>query len=130
MAHHTDSHAKIKQANAEFMAACARSDAAGMASLYTAKGQLLPAGFDAIEGREAIQKFWQTVIDMGIRSAVLETVELEPHGDIAIEVGLYKLLVAGGAVADRGKYVVIWKNEDGVWKLHRDIWTTSQPPAK
>jgi ketosteroid isomerase-like protein len=35
-----------------------------------------------------------------------------------------------GKVADRGKYVVIWKRVGGEWKLHRDIWTTSLPAAK
>jgi hypothetical protein len=34
-----------------------------------------------------------------------------------------------GKVLDKGKYIVIWKKEDGTWKLHRDIWTTSVPPA-
>jgi ketosteroid isomerase-like protein len=31
---------------------------------------------------------------------------------------------------DSGKYVVIWKREDGAWKLHRDIWTTSASPPQ
>jgi ketosteroid isomerase-like protein len=38
--------------------------------------------------------------------------------------------VEGGKVVDRGKYIVIWKREQGQWKLHRDIWNTSMPPAK
>ena len=33
------------------------------------------------------------------------------------------------ATADSGKYLVVWKNDGGSWKLHRDIWTTSQPAA-
>ncbi|MCG6957208.1 MAG: hypothetical protein LJF04_14560 [Gemmatimonadetes bacterium] len=32
-----------------------------------------------------------------------------------------------GPPPHRGKCVVIWKNEDGAWKLHRDIWTSSVP---
>jgi ketosteroid isomerase-like protein len=34
-----------------------------------------------------------------------------------------------GAELDHGKYVVIWKKEAGGWKLHRDIWNSSQAPA-
>jgi ketosteroid isomerase-like protein len=37
------------------------------------------------------------------------------------------LLGAGGTEADRGKYIVIWKNQGGLWKLHRDIWNSSKP---
>jgi ketosteroid isomerase-like protein len=29
---------------------------------------------------------------------------------------------------DKGKYIVIWKQEDGQWKLHRDIFNSSMPP--
>jgi ketosteroid isomerase-like protein len=30
-------------------------------------------------------------------------------------------------VLDEGKYIVIWKHEDGQWKLHRDILNSSRP---
>lgn len=39
----------------------------------------------------------------------------------------YTLKADGGAVADRGKFIVIWKNDGGSWKLHKDIFNTSQP---
>ncbi len=66
---------------------------------------------------------------MGLKQAKLETVEVEGYENFAIEVGKYTLLGADGRVADAGKYVVIWKTERGNWKLHRDIWNTSQPGA-
>ena len=33
----------------------------------------------------------------------------------------------GGAVLDSGKYVAIWKNEGGQWRLHRHIWNSNTP---
>ena len=105
----------------------ARGDAEGMGKLYTTGGQLLPTNSDFVTGNEAIQAFWQAVMDMGIKTAELETVELEGHGDTAIEVGRYALGGDGGQVLDKGKYIVIWKQEGGQWKLHRDIWNTSMP---
>ena len=125
----SDTRAVIDAGNQNFMATFGQQDAAGMASLYTANGQLLPANSDVVSGAAGIQAFWQGAFDQGLREAVLETVELEDHGDTATEVGRYTLTADGGAVADQGKYIVIWKNDGGAWKLHRDIWTTSQPPA-
>ncbi len=61
---------------------------------------------------------------------LLDRLETEAHGDTVNEVGNYKLMVAGGQEADAGKYIVIWKNVAGQWKLHRDIWNTSKPPAR
>ena len=56
----------------------------------------------------------------------LDTVEVTGHRDTASEVGKYALLTADGQVAEAGKYVVIWKREGVAWKLHRDIWNSSQ----
>jgi uncharacterized protein (TIGR02246 family) len=120
--------AAIAAVNENSMAAFKRGDAAGMADFYTENGQLLPTGSDFVTGKAAIQAFWQAAIDMGIAKTVrLEIVEVEAHGDIAIEIGKYTDSGGAGNVIDRGKYVVIWKQEGGQWKLHRDIWNSSLP---
>ncbi len=117
----------IQIANEIFMNTFARGDAAGMGALYTENGQLLPSNSDFVKGRKAIQAFWKGAMDMGIKSAKLETIDLEEHGDSAYEVGKYTLSGAGGQLMDQGKYIVIWKKQGGEWKLHRDIWNTSMP---
>ena len=117
--------AAIEAAVEKFMAAFNRGDAAALADLYTENGQLLPTGSDFVTGKAAIQAFWQGAIDMGIKSARLETVEAEGHGDTAIEIGKYTLSGEAGKIMDRGKYVVIWKQKASQWKLHRDIWNSS-----
>ena len=121
----------IASVNEKFLAAFNRGDAAGLASLYTENGQVLPPNSDFITGQTAIEGFWQAVFDMGIKSATLETVELETHGDTAIDVGKFTLAVEGGQTVDEGKYLVVWKQADGQWKLHRDIFNSSMPlPAQ
>ena len=87
----------------------------------------MPPNADFVTGKKAIQAFWQAVMDMGVKEAKLEIVELESHGDAAIEISTFTLLGEVGQVLDKGKYVVIWKQEDGQWKLHRDIFNSSMP---
>lgn len=120
--------AAIKSANQKFMDTFGKGDAGGVARLYTETGQLLPTGNDFVMEAQAIQRFWQSAMDMGIKSAKVETVELEEHGNTAIEIGKYSLGDQAGDVMDQGKYVVIWKQEGGQWKLHRDIWNSSLQP--
>lgn len=117
----------IAAANAGFMETFNRGDGAGMGALYTENGQLLPPNSDFITGQSAISAFWQGAMDMGIKTARLETVELEGQDDAAFEVGKYTLAGEGGAVMDSGKFVVFWRKEGGKWKLHRDIWNSSLP---
>jgi len=117
----------IEEGNKQWSAALSRGDSAGMAALYTPNAQLFPTHSDIVSGTEAIQKFWQGVITSGVRGATLTILEVDGQGDTAYEVGRYALTGAGGQVLDNGKYVVVWKREQGQWRLHRDIWNSSMP---
>lgn len=125
----TEVRESIAAANEKFIEVFNKGDAAGLAALYTENGQLLPPNSDFITGREAIRAFWQGAMDMGIKSAKLETVEVAAIGNGASEIGKYVLQGEGGKTLDTGKYVVIWKQVEGEWKLHRDIWNSSLSAA-
>ncbi len=120
----------IEAANAQFSAAAAKGDGAGLAALYAADGQVLPAGSDVIRGRDAIQKFWQGALDSGIAGVGLKTLEVFAHGATATEVGQYELRNNAGKVLDHGKYIVIWRREGDNWKLLRDMFSTNVPAPK
>jgi uncharacterized protein (TIGR02246 family) len=120
----------IETANAGFSAAAAKGDAAGLAALYAADGQVLPAGSEPIRGKEAIQTFWQGALNSGIATIGLKTLEVFAQGSTAVEVGQYELRDKAGNALDHGKYIVIWRNEGGKWKLLRDMFSTNMPPPK
>ena len=122
-----DARAAIGAANQRFMESFAGQDAAGIAALYTRDGQLLPGNSDFVTGPAGIEEFWRGAMGMGIKTVKLESLELEVHGEAAVEVGKYTLGAEGGQAVDHGKYVVVWKNDGGIWKLHRDIWNSSMP---
>jgi uncharacterized protein (TIGR02246 family) len=123
----SDLYQEIEDADRAFEANFNRQDADGMARLYTQNGQLLPPGSDVVTGRDEIAGFWQESFDMGIVSAQLETVEVESHGKTAIEIGRFTLSDADEQAVDHGTFLVVWKYDDGGWKLHRDIWNSNNP---
>ena len=121
----------ISATNNAFMEAFGKGDAAGVANLYTKTGSVLPPNSEVVAGIEAIRAFWQGAINRGIKGAKLVTVDLEVYQGAAWEAGNYTLTGPKGEVMDRGKYIVVWKDEGGKWKLHRDIWNSSLPaPSK
>ncbi|MFQ5889018.1 MAG: YybH family protein [Gemmatimonadota bacterium] len=124
----SDTRAAIAEATEAWEAAWNAGDGAGIAALYTDDAMLLPPGSEPIEGREAIQAFWQSAVESGSQ-AELKMGEVEDFGETAIEVrGSYVVTGADGAHLDHGKYIVVWKKVDGSWKLHRDIWNSSMTP--
>ncbi len=130
MTNSTDVHDAIVAADETFMTTFSRGDAAGIAALYTENGQFLPPNSDFVTGKQAIQATFQAIMDMGIKAIKIETIEVEGYGDTASEVGRYTLEGEGGQVLDQGKFIVIWKQEAGQWKLHRDIINTSMPASE
>src|SRR5258708_1472421 len=92
-----------------------------LAHVYTKTARILPPGGDMVIGRDAIIAFWSSAIPgMGVTGGSLTTVEAMEAGDGIVEIGRAELVTGGGAVTV--KYVVYWKQEDGVWKWHVDIW--------
>ena len=126
----TDVREAIVAADETFISTFNRGDAAGIADLYTKNGQFLPPNSDFVTGKQAIQATFQAFMDMGVKAVKLEAIEVEGYGDTASEVGRYTLEGKGGQVLDQGKFIVIWKQEAGQWKLHRDIINSSMPASK
>jgi ketosteroid isomerase-like protein len=120
----------IEASNEKFSAFTAKGDAVGIASLYTANARLLPPDTEIVEGRQAIQSFWQAFLDSGVTDATLTTRDVEEGGNMAREIGTFTGQVQQGTetVTVRGKYVVIWKQEDGAWKMDVDIWNDTPQP--
>jgi ketosteroid isomerase-like protein len=118
---------KINEANQTIMAAYESGNLNAITSCYTADAKMYPENIASIDGPQAIGAFFTAVRSMGIKKVRFEAVTALSYGDIAVEEGKYTLLVDGDHIADQGKYIVTWKNEEGKWKVHRDIWNTNNP---
>ncbi len=98
----------------------------GLDNVYTSAARILPPGAPTISGRTAIKEFWSNLIkSANAKSAVLTSEDVIQAGEGVVEIGRATLTVhpAGGAPAEMEvKYVVYWKEEDGLWKWHVDIW--------
>ena len=102
-----------------------RGEAAGAARLlYTRDARILPPGAAIENGRDRIAEYWAAAAgaqQMGVRRVELSTLELQPLGDGAYEIGRATLTLAGGQRVSP-RYVVVWKQEDGTWRRRVDIW--------
>lgn len=114
----------VKDGHARFAAALRNGDTVALAGLYTVDGQVLAPDLEPVRG-PAIREYWTSLLGTGVQDVRLESVELDVHGDTAIELGEFALLGVAGALMENGKYLVVWKHDRGVWRMHRDIWNSS-----
>ena len=104
-----------------------RGDAEGLASLYSEDAKILSPNMDFIEGKNAIQTFWQGALEMGVKSFKSEIIETESSGNLGYLVEKYTLYGSEDQELDQGKYISVCKNIDGKWRVHRDIYNSSMP---
>ena len=90
-----------------------RGDAEGLASLYSKDAKILSPNMDFVEGKNAIQTFWQGALEMGVKSFKSETVDMDSSGNLGYFVGKYTLYGSENQEIDQGKYVSVLKNIDG-----------------
>jgi uncharacterized protein (TIGR02246 family) len=121
----------IRELDAKWVAAVAAKDAAAVAEFYAADGMFLAPNAPLVEGRKGIAEAWAGLLGLPGISLTFEPtrIEVSESADLASDVGTYSLAFdgEGGRVRDQGKYVVVWKKENGAWKILADIFNSNLP---
>lgn len=121
-----DAQVGVKEGTMAWAAAWNAGNAAGIAGVYADDAVLMPPGGNAVQGRAAIEAYWQDAMAaMPGVTIKLETEELHNLGEVAVEVGSYVDAGPDGEHVDHGKYLVVWMLKDGKWQMVRDIWNSS-----
>jgi uncharacterized protein (TIGR02246 family) len=115
---------EIEEANRNFMELVAKGDSVGLANCYTPDAKFMSAGAPAVVGRANIQSALAGIIKSGITKVDIKTMEVNGSEELIAEEGELTLYVGDQAVANE-KYIVLWKKEDGQWKLFRDIFNSN-----
>lgn len=120
---------EIEAANQEVSNFMAKGDSVGLASCYGTDGALLLNNMPAVKGQANLVKAWGGFINSGIGAVELNTTEVWGDENYITEDGTYVLKAKDGTQLDKGKYLVLWKKENGKWKFHRDISNSDLPIA-
>ena len=105
----------------------AKGDASQFARHYASDGCIFPTNFPKMCGTDAINAFFDGAYKMGVRYIKLTANEVMGGPDLVVETGNYELFIENNVSIDKGKFIVIWKQENGEWKMYRDIWNTDTP---
>jgi ketosteroid isomerase-like protein len=121
--------ASILQSNQHFMKSFESEDSVGVSNSYTTDAKVMAPNLPSITGRENIKHFISETMTKGIADFDLHTVKIWGDSSILAEEGTYRLSDNKKNLLDKGKYIVLWKQEAGNWKMYRDIWTSDLPSS-
>jgi ketosteroid isomerase-like protein len=141
----------IEGLNRQFVEAFKTRNFNAVAQIFTDDAVMLPPRNNIITGKSNIQSFWTGA--SRIREMKFDTNSLAAlSGDVVREIGTFRMRVerpanpengggggnAGGSVRAGqsrsreilGKYVFLWRNIDGDWKLETSIWNRNKPEGQ
>ncbi len=117
----------IEVANKKFTGATLKGDSATVVGLYHSDAKVFPPNMPA--GKSSMMGSMVTGLPkMGIKTFTLNTTDVSGNADQVVETGTYEM-GDGSKTLEKGKYIVVWKPENGEWKLWRDIWNSDNSPA-
>lgn len=117
--------AAIIERSNHFSQAYISGDYDAMAEAYTSDAKIFPSGSEIISGLDAIKKRWTLTDGTTILNHQVFPEEIQIEGKYSYDYGVYegKSKNKEGEVSDwKGKYVIVWKKENGEWKMYLDIW--------
>lgn len=105
-----------------------RDDIAACVALFTEDAQILPEHGPIVSGREGIKQFLKDQMTPVVMFDTNDDMTLVRE-DLAIEQGTYRVRdVRRGEDIELGKYLHVWRNVNGDWKLYRMIYNTDVAP--
>lgn len=120
----------IESVNQDWMNLFSRSDSAAYADIYTTDAEFMGPNTPTITGRKAIESAISDYIKSGLGLGLsIKTTNVWGNESCLAEQGTFTLSTKDGKPAEIGKYIVLWKKENGKWKAFRDCSNSDLPVA-
>jgi ketosteroid isomerase-like protein len=122
----TTARTEIEAANRNFMELFSHGDSVGLANFYTIDGKFMSPEAPSVVGRANIQTELSNIFRSGITGIDIRTENVFGTEALIAEEGELTVYAGSEAVGVE-KYIVLWKREDGIWKMFRDIYNSNSP---
>lgn len=119
----------IKTRNTEFCKIIEDRNFQKLADFYTQDCWIMLPNTRVLCGPDAVADYTNYLKTQArLKSERIISIDVYSNNkDTLTEVGFYHWLDANGKAFDDGKFIVVWKNEEGIWKRHREIFSSSHP---
>lgn len=124
--------ARIDSVNMAYNNAVAAKDTAAIVSLYADDAMVMPANQARAVGRDGIRQAWAGFLALpGLElKPTSQTKMISEAGDMVVDIGSFTFTMTGPdgkPINDVGKYVTIFKNVNGEWKIVVDMFNSDIP---
>ena len=114
----------IRERYKVWMEAIRVKDLNRIADIYADDATYMPPGRKPLIGKAAIRENWAGyLLRDGFTAKYTPTIQVSKAGDMAFDIGHYEISMKkdGQSLTFVGKYVVVWRLDNGQWKAVADI---------
>ena len=122
----TDAQA-LRQATTALETSFNAKDVETILTLYADKSVFMPPNKPLLRGRGPLKSFYDGLLHAGSTDLKLTPDDVAGHGPLAYESGSYSMM--NGQTHDRGKFLFVFRNLGGNWKIGYASWSSDLPPA-
>lgn len=119
----------ITQQNERFTAAHVAGDIATIDSMFAPDAKSFPPGAAAVTGIPALHAFTVEYLKAGVTAFREETTDFYGNAEYVVDAGTYAVTYGPAQVTERGKYLNVWTQVNGGWKIKANMWNTDAPAA-
>lgn len=119
--------AKIQEQTKLFTEAHLSKDTAYLNNIFTGDARVFAPNAAVVTGTSAISQLNYDWVNYGIYEFNEVSTSFYGNEDYLIDEGTYYLRYGAENTVDKGKYINIWKNINGEWKIYSNIWNTDLP---
>ena len=116
---------EIQKKTKLFTEAHIKKDTAYLNNSFSQDAKVFPPNSEIVTGIKAISKLNSDWVNYGVYKFEEETTSFYGNEDLVIDEGTYYLVYGKEKTIDKGKYINIWKNVNGEWKIFSNIWNTN-----
>jgi ketosteroid isomerase-like protein len=118
----------IAEQNRQFTEAHVRGDVAAIDSMFLPDARSYPPGAPPTVGLAAIHAGTVEFLKFGLTEFRQETARLYGNAEYVVDEGTY-VMAFGPRHSERGKYLTVWKQVDGRWRIQANIWNAGPADA-
>jgi ketosteroid isomerase-like protein len=115
----------IQEKTKLFTEAHLTKDTAYLNNSFSEDARIFPPNAEKVTGQKAIAQLNLDWVNYGIYEFTEVSTAFYGNEDYLVDEGTYYLRYGPENTIDKGKYINIWKNVNGEWKIYSNIWNTN-----
>lgn len=117
----------VEDANLKYDQAFVSGDSVTAINHFTEDARVFAPNMEQLIGKSAIAPVLGQYMKFGIKKFTDSTTRVFKAGEYIVEEGNYFFGGDNNSTLDKGKYLCVWKKEDGEWRVGSNMWNTSMP---